>query len=151
LRLSPHHSLGPSGLHLDIEPRQITSRGSIMYCCLAGVGLSAAPYLIIGIEPNTPHMPTDTKMNDIEPQATHSLEMSALPRIPLDPRKHKRSIIIHFSVLVFFSSILPVVLYFGLRYGASVSTHTIFEVIFPIIGAPALVGYLVRSYRLLRY
>ncbi|KEQ58065.1 uncharacterized protein M437DRAFT_60312 [Aureobasidium melanogenum CBS 110374] len=92
-------------------------------------------------------------MNVQELQAVPSLEEGtrAIPRIPLDLRKHKASIAIHFSIIAFSSGILPVVLYFALLYGASLSPHLTFTIIFPVIGVPALYGYIVCTYRLIRH
>lgn len=96
-------------------------------------------------------MSIDNKMTTLEMQATQPSGTQAIPQIPLDLRKHKKSIAVHFSILIFFSGILPVALYFILRHGASLSLHTTFTVIFPVIGAPALFGYIMRSFRLIRY
>lgn len=52
---------------------------------------------------------------------------------------------------LFFTSILPVVLYFILKYGASLSPHTTFIIILPVIGLPALFGFVVRTYKLVRF
>lgn len=78
-------------------------------------------------------------------------QLATYPIIPLNLREHKRSIAVHFSVLVFFTSILPVVLYFILKYGASLSPHTTFIIILPVIGLPALLGFVVRTYKLIRF
>ncbi|THV73449.1 hypothetical protein D6D28_03252 [Aureobasidium pullulans] len=78
-------------------------------------------------------------------------QLATYPIIPLNLREHKKSIAVHFSVLVFFTSILPVVLYFILKYGASLSPHTTFIIILPVIGLPALLGFVVRTYKLIRF
>lgn len=78
-------------------------------------------------------------------------QLATYPIIPLNLREHKKSIAVHFSVLVFFTSILPVVLCFILKYGASLSPHTTFIIILPVIGLPALFGFVVRTYKLVRF
>jgi hypothetical protein len=78
-------------------------------------------------------------------------EQTAYPRLPLDLRQHRGSIAINISILVFFTSILPVCLYFILRYAADISLNTTFNIITPIVGVPALISFSQRTYRLIRY
>jgi hypothetical protein len=49
----------------------------------------------------------------------HQLTNDQIPRIPLDLREHKVSIGVTWSILLLSSGILPVILYFVLRYGAN--------------------------------
>ena len=73
-----------------------------------------------------------------------SYESSA---IPLNLRDHKASIAIFWSVMVGSNSILPLALYFGMRYNTSLSLQIIISITTAITGVPPLWSWFWRSYR----
>ena len=75
---------------------------------------------------------------------------SRLPVIPLDLRPHKVSITIHCTVIVSMNCIVPLGLYFALKYTTSLPLRTIIPIITAVIGAPTLVLWVSRSWKLFR-
>ena len=71
-----------------------------------------------------------------------------LPVIPLDLRLHKVNITIHCTVVVFMNFIAPLGLYFALKYATSLTLQTIIPIITAVIGAPTLVLWVSRSWKL---
>lgn len=75
---------------------------------------------------------------------------SSLPSVPLDLRDHKCSITIYWVIIVLSNSVLPLALYFGIKYTTSMSIQDILSIITAIIGVPALWTWVLRSWRLWR-
>ncbi|KAF2017742.1 hypothetical protein BU24DRAFT_157572 [Aaosphaeria arxii CBS 175.79] len=73
-----------------------------------------------------------------------------LPAIPLDLWSHKRSITIHWTIILIANCILPIALYFSLKKHTSLHTELILSIILPIIGLPALATLFKRFLRLYR-
>ena len=76
---------------------------------------------------NAPYTDQRTNQGDLELSTTAAPDMTArtmaVPTIHFDLREHKRAIAVTWTILFLSSALIPVVLYFALRYGAQLELH----------------------------
>lgn len=72
------------------------------------------------------------------------------PELPYSLRDHKLSIAVAWTILTINSFILPLVLFYGLWYGTSLSRNIVVAINTAIFGFIALVAYSVRMWHLLK-
>lgn len=77
-----------------------------------------------------------------------SMSKMDLPRIPVEPRQHKLKIAINFGILIIMSGIMPVILFFALKYGTKVQLSTVVAIPTAVFGAGSLYNMVNRTYRL---
>ena len=75
---------------------------------------------------------------------------AGLPRIPLNLREHRVAIAIQWSIIVFTSSMLPIIGYFSLHYGTGVPLNIVFSPWLGLMGAVSLFSLCKRSWFLLK-
>lgn len=99
-----------------------------------------------------PHNGSETTLTS--PQASQILPKQSayepLPRITYDLRQHKKGIIIAWGVLLTSSLIIPIVLYYALKYGTSLEEASVLAVPTAIFGAPTLISLVRRCWSLLK-
>ena len=75
---------------------------------------------------------------------------TSIPRFPVNLRAHKGILAIHWGVLIFVSSVLPLAGYFSLRYATTMKVQHILSIFTPIFGAVSLYSFIMRTVRLAR-
>nr|OQO16953.1 hypothetical protein B0A51_15323 [Rachicladosporium sp. CCFEE 5018] len=75
----------------------------------------------------------------------------ALPRIQLTLQDHKWAIARAWTILFIASGVLPIVLYFALRYGAHLGIGTVLAITTSTFGVVSFLALLMRSWALLKH